>query len=66
MGYNPPDNINSNSANEILNEIKNNYPEFDNYTFVKHVDLDTLEKKYRKKKKKNILFIILLMDFFEI
>ena len=66
MGYDPPDNINPNSANEILNDIENNYPEFDNYTFVKHVDLDTLEKKYRKKKKKNILFIILLMDFFEI
>ncbi len=50
MGYDPPDNINSNSANE--NEIKNNYPEFDNYTFVKHVDLDTLEKKYRKKRRR--------------
>ena len=27
MGYDPPDNINSNSANEILNDIENNYPE---------------------------------------
>ena len=28
MGYDPPDNINSNSTNEILNDIENNYLEF--------------------------------------
>ena len=64
MGYDPPDNINSNSANEILNDIENNYPEFDNYTFVKHVDLDTLEKKYRKKKEEEYSFYNSFTDFF--
>lgn len=50
MGYEPPDNINLNTASEILDVIPNEYPEFDNYTFVKHVDLDTLERKYSKPK----------------
>lgn len=50
MGYDPPDNINLNTASEILDVIPNEYPEFDNYTFVKHVDLDTLERKYSKPK----------------
>lgn len=48
MGYDPPDNINLNTANEILDVIENNYPEFENYTFVKHVDLDSLEKNIKK------------------
>ena len=50
LSYDPPDNINVISACQILDNIENNYPEFDNYTFVKHVDLDNLEKKYGKKK----------------
>ena len=48
MGYDPPDNINLNTANEVLDVIENNYPEFENYTFVKHVDLDALEKNIKK------------------
>ena len=64
MGYDPPDNINPNSANEILNDIENNYPEFDNYTFVKHVDLDTLEKKFGKKKEEEYSFYDSFTGFF--
>ena len=48
MGYDPPDNINLNTANEVLDVIEDNYPEFENYTFVKHVDLDALEKNIKK------------------
>ena len=44
MGFDPPDNINVNSAGEILENIENNYPEFENYSYVKHVDLEKLEK----------------------
>lgn len=56
MGYDPPDNINLNTASEVLEVIENNYPEFENYTFVKHVDLDTLEKNLKKEEESKGFF----------
>ena len=53
MGFDPPDNINVNSAGEILENIENNYPEFENYSYVKHVDLEKLEKQFEIDKKFN-------------
>ena len=56
MGYDPPDNINLNTASEVLEVIENNYPEFENYTFVKHVDLDALEKNIKKEEESKGFF----------
>jgi hypothetical protein len=53
MGFDPPDNINVSSAGEILENIENNYPEFENYSFVKHVDLEKLEKQLEIDRKFN-------------
>jgi len=53
MGFDPPDNINVSSAGEILENIENNYPEFENYSFVKHVDLEKLEKQFEIDRKFN-------------
>ena len=55
MGYDPPNNIEIQSASQILYKIPNNYPEFDDYTFVKQVDINVLEEKYKEKPKTNIL-----------
>ena len=53
LGYDPPENINVNKAYEEEKEIPDNYPEFKKYTFVKHVDMNYLEKKFYKKKEEN-------------
>ena len=46
LGYDPPDNINVNKAYEEEPEIPDNYPEFKNYSFVKHVDMGYLERNF--------------------
>ena len=54
LGYDPPENINVNKAFEEEKNIPDNYPEFKKYSFVKHVDMNYLEKKfYTKKEEKN-------------
>ena len=54
LGYDPPENINVNKAYEEEKNIPDNYPEFKKYTFVKHVDMNYLEKNfYTKKEEKN-------------
>ena len=54
LGYDPPENINVNKAFEEEENIPDNYPEFKKYSFVKHVDMNYLEKKfYTKKEEKN-------------
>ena len=54
LGYDPPENINVNKASEEEKNIPDNYPEFKKYSFVKHVDMNYLEKKfYTKKEEKN-------------
>ena len=53
LGYDPPENINVNKAYEEEKEIPDNYPELKKYTFVKHVDMNYLEKKFYKKKEEN-------------
>ena len=50
LGYDPPENINVNKAYEEEKEIPDNYPEFKKYSFVKHVDMNYLEKKFYTKK----------------
>ena len=50
LGYDPPENINVNKAYEEEKEIPDNYPEFKKYSFVKHVDMNYLEKKFYIKK----------------
>ena len=50
LGYDPPENINVNKAYEEEKEIPDNYPEFKQYSFVKHVDMNYLEKKFYTKK----------------
>ena len=45
MGYDPPDNININTAYELDDEIEDNYPEFQNYAYVKHIDQNNIKKK---------------------
>ena len=54
LGYDPPDNINVNKAYEEEPEIPDNYPEFKKYSFVKHVDMNYLEKNFYKKKEEKI------------
>ena len=54
LGYDPPENINVNKAYEEEKNIPDNYPEFKKYSFVKHVDMNYLEKNfYTKKEEKN-------------
>jgi hypothetical protein len=55
MGFDPPNNIDVSSASQILTDIPNNYPEFEGYTFVKQVDMNTLENKYNKKKNNKVI-----------
>ena len=50
LGYDPPENINVNKAFEEEKNIPDNYPEFKKYSFVKHVDMNYLEKKFYTKK----------------
>ena len=50
LGYDPPENINVNKASEEEKNIPDNYPEFKKYSFVKHVDMNYLEKKFYTKK----------------
>ena len=50
LGYDPPENINVNKAYEEEKDIPDNYPEFKKYSFVKHVDMNYLEKKFYTKK----------------
>ena len=50
LGYDPPDNINVNKAFEEDPDIPDNYPEFKKYSFVKHVDMNYLEKNFYTKK----------------
>ena len=50
MSYDPPDNIALNDAKEVLDDIENVYEEFENYSSVKHVNLDLLEKNVKKVK----------------
>ena len=50
MSYDPPDNIALNDAKEVLDDIENVYEEFENYSSVKHVNLDLLEKNVKKAK----------------
>ena len=50
LGYDPPDNINVNKAYEEEPEIPDNYPEFKKYSFVKHVDMNYLDKNFYQKK----------------
>ena len=54
LGYDPPDNINVNKAYEEEPEIPDNYPEFKKYSFVKHVNMNYLEKNFYKKKEEKI------------
>lgn len=49
MNYESPGEIPLDSAQEIVSEVSNNYPEFENYNYVKKIDLETLEEKYGKK-----------------
>ena len=50
MGFDSPQiNFTIENANEIIENIDDNYPEFKNYTYVKQVDIEALEKKYNKK-----------------
>ena len=50
MGFDPPQmNFTINEAQEIIENIEDNYPEFKNYTYAKQVDIEALEKKYNKK-----------------
>ena len=50
MGFDPPQlNFTLNDAQEIIDNIEDNYPEFKNYTYAKQVDIEALEKKYNKK-----------------
>ena len=51
MGYDPPDNINVNTAFEIQDTIEDNYPEFKNYYYVKHVNANNIKKEFYTKKK---------------
>ena len=55
MGFEPPNNIDVVSASQILNDIPNNYPEFEGYTSVKQIDMNALEKKYPKKKNNKVM-----------
>ena len=48
MSYDPPDNIALDDAKEVLDDIENVYEEFENYSSVKHVNLDLLEKNVKK------------------
>ena len=50
LGYDTPENINVNKAFEEEKNIPDNYPEFKKYSFVKHVDMNYLEKKFYTKK----------------
>ena len=50
LGYDPPENINVNKAFEEEKNIPDNYPEFKKYSFVKHVDMNYLEKRFYTKK----------------
>ena len=50
LGYDPPENINVNKAFEEEKNIPDNYPEFKKYSFVKHVDMNYLEKNFYVKK----------------
>ena len=50
LGYDPPDNINVNKAHEEEPEIPDNYPEFKNYSFVKHVDKNYMETNFYTRK----------------
>ena len=52
LGYDPPDNINVNKAYEEEPEIPDNYPEFKKYSFVKHVDMNYLDKNFYQKKRR--------------
>ena len=55
MGFDPPNNIEVISASQVLDDIPNNYPEFEGYTFVKQVDMNALENKYNKKKNNKVI-----------
>ena len=48
MGFEPPNNIDVASASQILNDIPNNYPEFEGYTSMKQLDMNALKKKNNK------------------
>ena len=50
MSYDIPDNIALDDAKEVLDDIENVYEEFENYSSVKHVNLDLLEKNVKKVK----------------
>ncbi len=55
MGFDPPQlNFTLNDAQEIIDNIEDNYPEFKNYTYAKQVDIEALEKKYKKSYMKNM------------
>ena len=54
MGYDPPDNINVDTAFEIQNDIEDNYPEFKNYYYVKHVNMNNIKKEFYTKKKEKV------------
>ena len=60
LGFDPPENINVNKAFEEEKNIPDNYPEFKKYSFVKHVDMNYLEKhfyvKKEEKKEENNIF----------